>query len=68
MKELGSTMLFFGIGSIALSFMNMQFVILSWIDKWGPTTGWAIKGGLIVVGAVLFVLGRKPQTAGATAD
>ena len=63
MKSIGSAMLFFGIGSIVLNFLNMQFIILSWIDMWGPTVGWAIKGGLIVVGAVLWVAGNNQEKA-----
>jgi len=60
MKELGSALLFFGIGSIVLNMINMEFIILSWIDMWGATIGWAIKGVMIAVGAVLyFVVGKS---------
>lgn len=64
MRNIGSTMLFFGIGSIVLNFVNMEFIVLSWIDMWGPTIGWAIKGALIVVGAILFfVAGSREEEA-----
>ncbi|MEJ2142457.1 MAG: hypothetical protein P8Y24_08910 [Gammaproteobacteria bacterium] len=62
MKELGSAMLFFGIGSIVLNLINLEFIILAWIDMWGPTVGWVIKGALIVVGALLyFSSGNKEE-------
>ena len=32
MKSLGGTMFFFGVGSAVLYFMNMEFIILAWID------------------------------------
>ena len=54
MKSAGSTLLFFGIGSIVLYFLNMQFIILAWVDMWGETVGWAIRGAMIIVGAGLY--------------
>jgi hypothetical protein len=63
MEKIGSTLLFFGIGSIVLGFLNMQFILLSWVDLWGPEIGWAIKGGMIVVGGVLWFMGKRQKTA-----
>lgn len=61
MKTIGGYMFFFGVGSIILHFLNMQFLILSWIDTWGATTGWAIRGALSVVGAVLWLVGNAQE-------
>jgi hypothetical protein len=63
MKTIGGYMFFFGIGSIILSFLNMQFIILSWIDTWGVTTGWAIRIGLAVVGGALWLIARNRAPA-----
>ena len=63
MKKLGGYLLFFGIGSILLNFIHMQFILLSWVDTWGVSTGWAIRIGLIVLGAVLFFIGSRQQNA-----
>ena len=63
MRNTGSTLLFLGIGSIVLNYINMQFIILSWIDMWGPTVGWAIRGAMILVGAILFLAGGKKEEA-----
>jgi len=63
MKKLGGMMFFFGVGSIVLYFLKMQFVVLAWIDLWGPTTGWIIRGALAVVGGILWLAGAKRQTA-----
>jgi len=65
MRNIGSTLLFFGIGSIVLNFMNMEFIVLSWIDMWGPAVGWAIKGAMILVGAILFFAGGKEEAQAA---
>lgn len=61
MKKWGGTLFFFGVGSIILSFLGLQFVILAWIDLWGPTAGWAIRIGLALVGGAMWLLGRAPE-------
>jgi hypothetical protein len=61
MKKFGGTLFFFGVGSIVLYFFNMQFIILAWIDLWGPTIGWVIRGALTIVGAILWFLGRNEE-------
>jgi len=63
MKRLGGTMFFFGVGSIILYFLNMQFIILAWIDLWGDTVSWIIRSALTAVGSVLWLVSRKQQTA-----
>ena len=67
MKKLGGYMFFFGVGSIVLDMINMQFVILAWIDMWGPTVGWVIRIGLAAIGGVLWLVGRSQESA-ATPD
>ncbi len=62
MKNAGSLLLFLGIGTIVLNFIGYEFAILSWIDNWGETVGWVIRGAMIAVGTVLLILGmRSPQ-------
>ena len=59
MKNVGYALLFFGIGSTALFFLGYEFRILSWIDNWGETTGWAIRGAMIVLGVILAFFGPR---------
>lgn len=61
MEKIGSTLLWFGIGSIVLYFLNMEFIILAWIDMWGPEVGWGIRIGMVVIGGVLWFLGKKGE-------
>ena len=63
MKKLGGTLFFFGVGSTVLYFLGMQFIILAWIDLWGSTIGWMIRGALIIAGAILWLIGRKEEKA-----
>lgn len=59
MKKIGGYMAFFGLFAIVLNFFDRAPTILMWIYTWGDTAAWAIKIGLIVVGAVLFFMGKS---------
>ncbi len=54
-------MFFFGVGSIILSFIGMEFILLAWIDMWGPVVGWTIRIGLGVGGGTLWLLGKRAE-------
>lgn len=56
MSSLGSALLIFGIGSILLNFLEREFIIMMWVDNWGPEVGWGIRISMIVVGANLMVV------------
>lgn len=58
MRKIGSYMAIFGVLAIVLNFFDRVPTILMWIYSWGDTAAWAIKIGLIVVGAVLFFMGK----------
>ncbi|MDH3700901.1 MAG: hypothetical protein OEU46_06275 [Alphaproteobacteria bacterium] len=59
MKQIALLLLLFGIGSAALNFVGYEFRLLSWIDTWGETVGWAIRGALFVAGVVLYVIDMR---------
>lgn len=68
MKSFGSLLLFFGIGSIVLNFVGYEFTLLGWIDNWGETVGWAIRGGMIVLGGALYFLAPAGDADEETAE
>ena len=57
MKELGLGLLIIGLISLALPLINpnAHYVFLKWIDNWGPTVAWAIKGGITALGLILWL-------------
>ncbi len=57
MKKLGGYIAIIGIATIVLPYLNLQLRFLGWIDNWGEPVAWAIKIGLIVIGAALFFMG-----------
>ncbi len=61
MKKIGSYMVIVGVFAIVLGFLDRVPKILIWIYSWGDTVAWAIKIGLIVVGAALFLIGGGDQ-------
>lgn len=63
MKSWGMWLFIFGAGSFVLNMLGMEFVILGWIDNWGPAVGTAIRVGLMVVGALVWLVGHRQAAA-----
>lgn len=61
MKQIGGYMFFFGVGSIVLYFLNMEFILLAWIDTWGEPVAWSIRGVLTVAGGIMWFIGRNQE-------
>jgi hypothetical protein len=59
MQSLGGFLVLVGAGSFVLRFLNMEFIVLSWVDNWGTGVGNGIRIACVVVGAVLWLLGNK---------
>lgn len=58
MENIGSTMVVLGILAIVLDFFNYVPKVLFWIYEWGDGVAWGIKIALIVVGGLLWLMGR----------
>lgn len=61
MKGIGGFLFFFGVGSMVLHFLEREFVILMWVDNWGPTVGWVIRIAMVVVGGALWLMGQRQE-------
>ena len=59
MKQIALLLLLFGIGSAALNFIGYEFRLLAWIDTWGETVGWAIRGTLFAAGVALYIVDMR---------
>lgn len=59
LASIGSFLVIVGIVSIILYFIGYNLRILMWIDMWGETVAWIIRIGITVLGAILFLVGKK---------
>lgn len=59
MQGLGGLLFFLGAGSFVLHYINMEFMLVSWVDNWGTGVGNGIRIAMIVVGGILWLLGRQ---------
>jgi hypothetical protein len=64
MQGLGGFLVLMGAGSFVLHFMDMEFRLLGWVDNWGVGAGNGIRIAMIVVGGILWLLGRKSAAQG----
>ena len=67
-QGIGGTVALAGVASIVLYFINFNLRILMWIDAWGEGVGWAIRVGLVLLGAAIWAAGaflgkEEPQAA-----
>jgi len=61
MQSLGSLMVFLGVGSFLLHFANMELVLVSWVDNWGVSVGNGIRVAMILVGGILWLVGKQSK-------
>lgn len=53
----GGTLVLMGAGSFLLNMMGMEFMLLSWVDTWGPLPGIGIRLGVIGLGVLIMIVG-----------
>ena len=61
MFKVGSFLFTFGIISFFLRYSGRKFIILTWINTWGPQTGKGICIGMIVLGLVFMGIGISKE-------
>ncbi len=59
MKGLGSLLMLVGVATVVLHLMDREYSWLSWIGNWGEGPAWGIRAGMIVVGGILFIMGKS---------
>jgi len=64
MRSFGIFLIVMAIGSAVLPYVGMQFILVAWVDHWGSTIGWVIRGALLVIGIGLMGLATRQPTVG----
>jgi hypothetical protein len=59
MRGLGVFLIMLGAGSFVLNLLDREFILLMWIDTWGPTAGITIRISMVVVGIGLLIVGLR---------
>jgi len=62
LKSIGGLLFVLGVGSAVLNLIGFEFKLLMWIDNWGTTTGWGIRGAMAAAGGALWLLVKAPET------
>ena len=65
MRSFGIFLLVMAVGSALLPMIGMQFILVAWVDTWGATIGWVIRGIMAVVGLGLIGLAGRSLPPGA---
>lgn len=58
MREIGIFLFLAGLVAIVMPFVaptNFRFPLLDWMNNWGTTAGWAIRGGITLLGLVIWL-------------
>ena len=63
MASIGALLILLGAGSFVLNMLGREFVLIMWIDNWGPTVGIAIRVAMIVVGIIMLFMGGNEEEA-----
>jgi len=61
MKELGLGLFLIGLIALILPLLGMQFMFATWIEQWGTTVAWLIRGGVTLVGLILYLSYRNRE-------
>ncbi|WP_299521234.1 hypothetical protein [Winogradskyella sp.] len=61
MRKIGIYVIIIGVALIILPYFGLTLRLFGMIDELGETPAWAIKIGLIVVGAILFFIGKPSK-------
>lgn len=59
MQKFGGTLVLLGVLAIVMNYLNMVPRVLMWIYALGEGTALFIKIGLIVLGGILWLIGKK---------
>jgi hypothetical protein len=63
MQSIGGLLVLLGAGSFVLRLVNIDFLLVSWVDNWGAGVGNGIRIAMIAVGAVIWFLGRRQASS-----
>ncbi|MDZ4747429.1 MAG: hypothetical protein SH808_03015 [Saprospiraceae bacterium] len=61
MRFFGAFIMVVGACSAAVYFLGMNFVFLNWINNWGSGVAWGIRGGIFLLGLIMYLVGKPSE-------
>ncbi|HEY3385577.1 MAG TPA: hypothetical protein VGK46_03640 [Saprospiraceae bacterium] len=61
MRLFGIFLIIVGAISAILFFLDKNFILFDWINTWGSQVGWGIRGFLMLLGIILFIVGKAAE-------
>jgi len=61
MRFIGLIITLVGLATIGANVAGFSHKYLMMIDTWGATIGWGIRGGLVLLGLILFFVSGKKK-------
>lgn len=58
MRFFGGFLVVLGLLSIVLPYVDMNFMFLHWVNNWGPAVSWMIRGGMVLLGLIMYIAGK----------
>lgn len=59
LRRLGIFLIIISLLSFVLHLIGAEFIVLSWVDMWGTTTGYAIRAGILALAVVFLIISHK---------
>lgn len=60
MQIIGGVLFLYGAAAFVMQYLEKSHQVVDWMGNWGPNVGMGIRAAFVVIGIVLFILGRKP--------
>lgn len=57
----GAVIAIYVVASSIFHIIGYNMRLLVWVDQWGPLAGWIIRVILVVIGGILYFIGRKTE-------
>ena len=58
MRFIGVVIIVIALVSAGVYFLDMNFIFLTWVNHWGENIGWVIRGGMVLLGLILYFAGK----------
>jgi hypothetical protein len=59
MQIIGGILFLYGAAAFVMQYLEKGNPVVDWMGSWGANVGMGIRAAFVIIGIVLFILGRK---------